>query len=133
MNFRKIAVHENQNNWLIGFRMDFDYEIKIINKKHPKYKRILNVINILVEHGIKQRADYLYEYGFMMLFNVFEKLSNSKLLNQIKYEMNKKRDQITLDELSNVFTLLLAAFPFLFVVFIFECIYYKFNKNLYWF
>ena len=86
MNFRKIAIHENQNNWLIGFRMDFDYEIKIINKKHPKYKRILKVINILVEHGIKQRADNLYEYGNMMLFNVFEKLSNPKVLNQIKYE-----------------------------------------------
>ena len=70
--------------------MDFNYEIKIINKKHHKYKQILKMINVLVEHGIKQRVDYLNEYGIVMLFYLFEKLSNSKVLNQIKYEMNKK-------------------------------------------
>ena len=133
MNFRTFAAHENRNNWLIGFRMDFNYEIKIINKKHPKYKQILKVINILVEHGIKQRADDLYEHGFIMLFYLFEKLSKPKVLNQIKYEINKRRNQITFCELSNVFALLLAAFSLLFVVFIIECIYYKFDRNLYWF
>ena len=44
---RTFANYENQNNWLIGFRMDFDYEVKIINKKHPKYKQILKMANIL--------------------------------------------------------------------------------------
>ena len=133
MNFHTFADHENKNNWVIGFRMDFNYEIKIINKKHPKYKQIIKMINILVEHGIKHRADYLYEYGTIMLFHVFEKLSNPEVLNQIKYEMNKKRGQITFVELSNVFLVLLAAFPFLFVVFIIELIYYKFKRNLHWF
>ena len=112
--------------------MDFNYEIKIINKKHPKYKQILKMINNLVEYGIKQRADDMHEYGVIMLFNAFEKLSNSKVLNKIKYEMNKERDQITLNELSSVFAIL-AVFPFLFVVFIIELIHYKFNRNLHWF
>ena len=133
LNFRVFADHELQNNWLIGFRMDFNYKIKIINKKHPKHKQILKVINHLVEHGIKQRADYLYEYGIIMLYYLFEKLSTLKVLNQIKYEMNKERDQITLNELSNPFVFLLSAFLFSFVVLIIEFIYYKFKRNLSWF
>ena len=36
----------------------------------------------------------------------------------IVFELNKKREKITFDELSNLFVLFLAAFPFLFVVFI---------------
>ena len=53
------------------------------------------------------------------------------MLNKIKYEMNKKRDQITLYEISDVFAFMFAAFIFLFVVFIIEYIYYKFENNLY--
>ena len=133
LNFRAFGGHEFQKNWQIGFRMDFNYEIKIINKKHLKYKQIVKMINNLVEHGIKQRAHYLNEYGILMFFNLFEKLSTSKVLKQMKYEMNKKRDQITLNELSNLFVLLLSAFPFIFMVFTIEFIYYKFNRNLSWF
>ena len=113
--------------------MDFNYEIKIINKKHPEYKKILKMINISVEHGIKQRANEMSKHGVVILFYVLEKLSNSKVLNKIKYEMNKKRDQITLNEISNIFAFLLAALTFLFVIFIIELIYYKINNNLYWF
>ena len=130
LNFHTYANHENQNNWLIGLKMDFNYEVKIINKKHPKHKQILKLINTLVEHGIKQRAENLYDNGFMISFYLFEKLSDSQVVNQVKYEFNNKREQITLDELSSLFGLLLAAFPCLFVVFIIECIFYKFNKNL---
>ena len=133
LNLRKFAHYENQNNWLIGFRMDFSFEAKIVNKKHPKHKQILKLINILVEHGIKQRADDLYKYGILILHYLFEKSWNLKALNELKYEINKKREQITLDELSSLFGLLFAAFPCLFVVFIIQCIYYKFTRNLYWF
>ena len=94
--------------------MDFNYEIKIINKKHPKYKQIIKIINISVEHGIKQRADYLNKHGIIILFYLFEKLSDSKVFNQIKYEMKKKRDLITLNEFSDVFAFLFTAFIFLF-------------------
>ena len=128
LNFRAFAGYEFQKNWLIEFRMDFNYEIKIINKKHPKHKKILKLIKISVEHGIKQRVDYLHEYGIVMLFYVFEKLSNSK----VKYEINKKRDQIALNELSSLFALLISVFPCLFVVFIIEIIIYKFRRNLTW-
>ena len=85
LNFRTFGGHEFQTNWVIGFRMDFNYEIKVINKKHPKYKRILKMINNLFEHGIKQRADYLYGYGIGILFSLYERLLSSKVLNKIKY------------------------------------------------
>ena len=103
--------------------MDFNYAIKVINKKHRKYKQINKMINNLVEHGIKQRADFLYEYGIGILFSLFEELFNSKVLNKIKYEMSKERDQITLNELSRLFIILLVVFSFLFVVFIIELIF----------
>ena len=129
MNFRKFGTHELQTNWIIGFRMDFNYETKVINKKHPKQEKIVKLINISVEHGIKQRAEHLNQYGVTMLFYLFEKLSNSKVLNKVKYEINKKRDKITLDELSSLFTLFLAVFPCLFVILIIEFVYYKLKNN----
>ena len=130
LNFRTYADRELQTNWLIGFGMDFNYEIKIINKKHPKYKQIIKIINISVEHGIKQRADYLNKHGIIILFYLFEKLSNSKVFDQLKYEINKERDQITLNELSSLFILLLSVFPCLFVAFIIEIIISKYKRNL---
>ena len=130
MNFRTYAGRELQTNWLIGFGMDFNYEIKVINKKHPKYKQILKMINNLVELGIKQRAEDLHEYGIVILFYLFEKLSNSKVFDQLKYEINKERDQITLNELSSLFILLLSVFPCLFVAFIIEIIISKYKRNL---
>ena len=58
------------------------------------------------------------------MFYLFEKLSSSKVFDQIKSEINKKHDQITLGDLSNLLTLLLVAFPCLFFVFIIELIYH---------
>ena len=112
--------------------MDFNYEVKIINKKHPKHEEILKLINISAEHGIKHRAEDLNQYGIIVLFYLLEKLSNSKVFNQIKYEIKKERDQITLNELSSLFVLLLSVFPCLFVVFIIEIIIYKYKRNLTW-
>ena len=132
MSVRKLADHEFQTNWQIAFRMDHNHEVKIISKKHPKYKQIVKVINVLIENGIQQRAEDLGEYGVIMLYYSFEKLLNLKVFNQIKYELNKKRSQITLNQLSSLFGLLFAAFPFLFVIFIIESIYYKFSRNLSW-
>ena len=113
--------------------MNFNHVIKIINKKNPKYKQILRMINISVEHGIKHRRDYLYEYGIIMLSYLFEKLSSSKVFYQIKSEINKKHHQITFGDLSNLFSLLLVVFPCLFLVFVIELIYYKYEMNLTWF
>ena len=59
--------------------MDFNYEIKVINKNHPKHKQILKLINILVEHGTKQRAEDLHDYGTGILFYLFEKLLDSSV------------------------------------------------------
>ena len=125
MNSKKICSLDLE--WILIMKL------KLLTKKNPKYKQIIKMINISVEHGIKQRIDYLYKYGVIMLFYLFEKLSSSKVFNQIKSEMNKEHDQITFGELSNLFALLLVAFPCLFVVFIVEFIYYKYKRDLTWF
>ena len=113
-------------------KLDHNYEVKVVNKKHPKHKQITKLVNISVENGFKHRTGYLYANGFILFYYLFERLSNSNVFNQVKYEINKKRDKITLDELSNLFVLFFAVFPCLFVVFIIECTYYKFKNNLSW-
>ena len=67
---------------------------------------------------------------FIDLIHSYFKNDQIKVFNLIKFERNKKLNKITFDELSKLFILFLAAFAFLFVVFIIECIYYKFNEYL---
>ena len=41
LNLRKIVEKENQNNWLNALQMNYFYETKIVNKKHPKHKLLI--------------------------------------------------------------------------------------------
>ena len=129
LNLRKISNYEDQNNWLIGLKLDHYYEVKVVNKKHPKHKQITTLIGLSLEHGIVWRTEYLHDHGAIILSFFIERLTNSQIFSQMKYELSKKRDKITLDQLSNLFILCLALFPCLFLVFIIECIYYKFQNN----
>lgn len=54
-NFRQFASEGNRNNWLIAYEMEYNHEIKIVNNKHPKHKKIIQLINISIEHGIKKK------------------------------------------------------------------------------
>ena len=123
-NLRKIAEKENQNNWLNALQMNYFYETKIVNKKHPKHKQIINIINIAFENGIFQRWDSLYKEGNILLFYIFEKMADPQLINDIKNAINYKRTQITFDELVSVFHLLIIVLLVLFVVFVFEIIFF---------
>ena len=129
MNLRKITDYENQNNWLIGLKLDHNYEVKVVNKNHPKHKQIAKLISLSLEHGIIWRTEYLHDHGAIILSFFIEKLTNSNVFSEIKYELSKKRDKITLDQLSNLFILCLTLFPCFFVVCIIECIYYNLKKG----
>ena len=124
LNLRKIAGKENQNNWLNALQMYYIYETKIVNKKHPKHKQIINIINIAFENGIFQRWDSLYKEGNILLFYVFEKIADPQLINDIKNAINYKRTQITFDELVSVFHLLSIVLLVSFIVFVIEIIYF---------
>ena len=118
---------EKTEYWLITLQMHYNLNTKIVNKKHSKYKQILKVINILVENGIINHREYLYEQGHCLLFHIFEKLIDPKFYDQFRNKIYKTRDQITFDELSSVFILFLLILPFSLLAFIIEIIYFYFN------
>ena len=129
LNLREIAEKENQNNWLNTLKMDYLYDTKIVNKKHPKHKQIVNIINIAFENGIFQHWDSLYKEGNILLFYIFEKMADPQLVSDIKNAINYKRTQITFDELVSVFHLIIIVLLISFVVFVIEIVYFfSFNQ-----
>ena len=129
LNFRKFVDHENQNNWLISLQLNYQHEIRIVNKKHPKHRQIIKLINHSFEHGIETRSNRLFKHGILMLYYLFEKFADSHVVHVIKNELNKKRMQITFEELSSVFYVYLLLLPISFATFIIELIYYQVKKH----
>ena len=123
LNLCEIAEKENQNNWLNALQMDYYYESKIVNKKHSKHRRIVNIISIAFENGIVQHWDLLNKEGNILLFYIFEKIADPQIINDIKNAINYKRTQITFDELDNVFRLLIIVLLISFVLFVIEITY----------
>ena len=115
-------------NWLITLQMHHNLNTKIVNKKHFKYKQIIKVINILVENGIINHREYLCQHGHYLLFYIFEKLIDPKFYDEFRNKIYKTRNQVTFDELSNVFILFLLILPFSLLAFIIEIIYFHLIK-----
>ena len=103
--------------------MNYFYETKVVNKKHPKHKQIVNIINIAFENGIIQHRKSLYKEGNILLFYIFQKIADPQLINNIKNAINYKRTQITFDELISAFNLLIIVLLISLVVFVIEIIY----------
>ena len=103
LGFREFAANRNKDNWLTPLKLDYKHEVKIVNKNHPKYKQIVKLINISLEHGIESRWRKLFKGGIMMFFYMLERLSDQDIVDQITSEIEKTRSQILFDELSNVF------------------------------
>ena len=123
--FQEVAQKENQKNWLNALQIYYIHEMKIVNKKHPKYKQIVDIINISFENGFAEHRQQLYREGNILLFYILEKMADPQLVNDIKNAINYKRTQITLDELVSVFHMLIIFLLASFVVFVIEIIYSK--------
>ena len=124
-NYREFVNKEVKDDWIIAYQMDYAFENKIVNKKHPKHKQIVKLINISVEHGITVRRSHLVKHGFLLFFYLFEKLSDPNLVNIIKRITRKRDDQITFEGLFSVFVLYLFILSISIIVLIFEVVYYK--------
>ena len=99
LNFREFVVKGNKDNWLIAFKSNYKHEVKVVNKNHPKYKQIVELINISLEHGIESKWDKLYKHGILLLLYLFEHLFDEDVLTQLKSQFDKRRKQISFDEL----------------------------------
>ena len=127
MNLRKVADKENQNNWVNALQMYYHYETLFVNKKHPKSKQVVKIINLSFEHGIIQRWDSLFADGIVMFYYVFEKIVEPQVLSDIKDAINYKRDHITFDELFTVFYFLIILLFISLVVFVIELLYFFYS------
>lgn len=64
-----------------------------------------------------------------MLFYLFKHLAEENVLEALTNEIDKKRKQITFDELSNVFLIFSLTFPISIIVFVLELITYKLKRT----
>ena len=106
-------------------KLDYKHEVKIVNKNHPKHKQIVKLINISLEHGIESRRHKLFKYGMLMLFYLFEHLIDEDVMTALRNEIEKRRKQISFDELSSVFFSFFISLPISIIVFAIELISYK--------
>ena len=116
------------NNWIISVRQYYQYEIKIVNMKHPKYKQIIKLINLTNEHGILQQKVNRFKYGIKLLSNWLEQLIDSEMANQIKQEFNQKTTgQIKFDELINIFFFKIIEDVAMIMIFLIEFMFFFLN------
>lgn len=107
INFRSFVDKELRDDWLISLRLDYDYHVKIVNKKHDQQKQIINLINASTEYGIYIKRKRLFEKGILMLYYLFQKFAPPHLLQIANQLLTKERVQITFNELKSLFMLLL--------------------------
>ena len=113
------------NNWIISFRNYYEYEVKIVNMKHPKYKQIIKLINLTTEHGIFQQKVNRFKYGFLLLSYWFERLIDPETIKVIKKEFTQvTTNQIKFDELINIFYFKIINAVVLIIIFLIELMYY---------
>ena len=120
------------NNWIVSLNFYYEHEIKIVNMKHPKYKQIIRLINLSLEHGIFQQKVNRFKHGFLLLSNFFERFIDPEQVKNVKQKFNqKKTSEIKFEELINIFVFLIINCVVEIVVFIFELMYFFFTHKKY--
>ena len=127
-----LKTFDDINNWIISVRNYYEYEVKIVNMKHPKYKQIIRLINLSTEHGIFQQKVNRFKYGFLLLSYWFERLIDPETVKVIKKQFNKETtNQIKFDELINIFYFRIINAVVVIIIFLIELMYFFFiNKKV---
>ena len=125
LNYREFVDKEVKNDWIIAYQMNYTLGYKMINKKHPKHKQIVKLINNSIEHGITTRRNRLLQHGFLLFYYLFERFVHSKIVDMIKGIIHKKQNLITMDQFESVFMLLLLILSISAIVLILEVIWHK--------
>ena len=124
LNLRVLVEEEIRDDWLIGLQSDYDYQVKIVNNKHPEHKRIVKLINWSLEHGIKDRRERLFQSGMLLMYYLVEKLAPQEIIDVINRLVNKRRIEITINELESLFLLLIIGLSLSILTFIIEIVYH---------
>ena len=114
---------------MIGLQLDYNYQVKIVNNKHPKHKRIIKLINWSLEHGVVDRRDRLFQSGILLMYYLVEKFAPQEIIDAINRLISKRRINITINELESLFLLLIIGLSLSILTFIIEIIYHSFMNN----
>ena len=118
-----------RDDFLIGLKLDFNYQLKIVNKQNPHYKKIIKLINKSTEHGIMTRRDKLFDNGMLLLYYILQKFGDRETLKTIEKLLIVKNDLlIGLNELESLFYLVLFALSLSFVLLMIEFLYFTILK-----
>ena len=123
---------DRRDNWLIGLQMDYNYAVKLVSVKNPFYKRIIRLINISIEHGIRVKRNRLFFNGMLLLYYLLEKLAPQETIDIVKQLLAKKSILITINELESLFLLFSIGLILSIVLFISEYSYFlifKYSKT----
>ena len=124
LNLRAFFEKEIRDDWLIGFQSDYNYQVKIVNNKHPKHKRIIKLINWSLEHGVMDKRDRLYQSGILLMCYLVQRFGHQEIIDAMNRLINKRRIEITINELESLFLLLIIGLSLSIFTFIIEIIFF---------
>lgn len=121
-----------RDDFLIGLKLDFNYQLKIVNKKNPHYKKMIKLINKSIEHGIMIKRSKLFRSGMLLLYYLLQKYGDREMLESIKKLLIVKNDSlINLNELESLFYLVSFGLSLSFVLLIIEILHFIIPKTLF--
>ena len=129
LNFRALVEEEIRDDWLVGLQLDYNYQVKIVNNKHPKHKQIIKLINLSLEHGIIDKRYRLFQSSILLMYYLIEKFAPQEMIDAINRLISKRRIEITINELESLFLLLIIGLSLSICSLIIEIIYNKFSKR----
>ena len=124
LNLRALFEEEIRDDWLIGLQLDYNYQVKIVNNKHPENKRIIKLINWSLEHGIMDKRDRLYQSGILLMCYIVQKFAPQEINDAMNRLISKRRIEITINELESLFLLLVIGLSLSILIFIMEIIFF---------
>ena len=124
LNLRALVEEEIRDDWLIGLQLDYNYHVKIVNNKHLKHKQMIKLINLSLEHGVVDKREKLFQSGILLMYYLVEKFAPQEIIDAINILINKRRIQITINELESSFLLLIIGLSLSILTFIIEIIYH---------
>ena len=131
LSLKELAGKESRDEFLIGLKLDFNYQLKIVNKQNPHYKKIVKLINKSTEHGIMIKRDKLFQDGLLLIYYLLQKFGDREILESIKILLMVKKDSsISLNELESLFYLASLGLILSLVLLIIEIVYFKMSVNL---
>ena len=130
LDFRSLVEEEIRDDWLIGFQLDYNYQVKIINNKHPEHKRIIKLINWSLEHGVVDKRERLFQSGMLLMYYLVQKFASQEIIDAMNRLISKRRIEITINELESLLLLLIIGLSFSILTFIIEIIFFFINNNL---